>query len=127
MNDKEITKVNFTDDEKTENADYNDDSLDANVYTHKFNKPFEYEGRTFSEITFNWDSLTGKDSLAIENEMQSLGKPLLAPEFSGEYLLRMASRASVEKVGTDFFEALPLSDYNRIRSRARTFLLRAGQ
>lgn len=97
------------------------------TYTHTFAKPFEYEGKSYEELTFDWGSLTGEDSLAIENEMSALGKPLIAPEFSGEYLIRMAARACTEKIGSDVMSAMPLADYNKIRNKARSFLLRSGQ
>lgn len=97
------------------------------VYTHTFAKPFEYEGKKHTELTFDWGSLTGEDSLAIENEMSALGKPLIAPEFSGEYLIRMAARACTTKIGSDVMSAMPLADYNKIRNKARSFLLRSGQ
>ena len=94
------------------------------VYTHEFKKPFTCEGNTYESLTFNFDSLSGADSLAIENEMMALGKPLVAPEFSGEYLIRMAAKAA--KISSTVIEAMPLADYNRIRSHARTFLLKSG-
>ena len=39
------------------------------AYTLKFKKPFEYDGQSYTELTFNWDALTGEDSLAIEAEL----------------------------------------------------------
>lgn len=97
------------------------------TYTLKFDKPFECEGKTYDELTFDWGSLTGADSLAIENEMAQLGKPLIAPEFSGEYLVRMAARACTLKIGSDILCKLPLGYYNKIRSNARSFLLKSGR
>lgn len=96
------------------------------TYTHKFKTPFECEGKKYEELTFDWGSLTGEDSLAIENEMASLGKPLITPEFSGEFLIRMAARACTTKIGSDVLAKMPLVDYNKVRSNARSFLLRSG-
>lgn len=95
------------------------------TYTHKFRKPFEYQGKTYNELTFEWDKLTGKDGLAIENELQQLGKALIAPAFSGEYLIRLAARACTVPLGADAFEIMPIADYNKIRSAARSFLLKS--
>lgn len=95
------------------------------IYTHKFKKPFEYQGKKYSELTFEWDSLTGKDGLAIENEMQQIGKPVIVPTFSGEYLVRFAARACTEPIGADAFELMKIADYNKIRSAARSFLLKS--
>lgn len=93
------------------------------VYIHEFSEPFTYEGKTYDKLTFNWYKLTGDDSLAIENELQSLGKVIVMPEFSGDYLVRMASRACTDNIGADVILAMPLGDYNAIRGKARSFLL----
>ncbi len=104
----------------------------AAVYTYEFPAPYTYEGESFDKLTFDFGQLTAEDSLKIEAELSALGQPLLVPEFSGEYLLRMAMRACTDKkaddkkLGLDFFRALPLSAYVKIRGRARSFLLRAG-
>lgn len=99
----------------------------ADTFTYKFKKPLMYNGGVIEEITFDWDSLTGGDSLAIEDELQKVGKMAIVPEFSGEYLIRMAARASSPRVGADFFENMPMGAYNKIRSAARSFLLNAGR
>ncbi len=96
-----------------------------NSYTHVFKEPFAYEGRTFETLTFDWGRLTGRDGLAIERELQTLGIAVMVPAFSGEYLIRMAAKASAEGISSDMMEALPLQDYNRIRSAGRSFLLKA--
>ena len=104
----------------------------GNKYTHTSSKPFSFDGNTVEELEFDWDKLTASDSLAIEHEVESMGKAVIVPEFSGDYLIRMAARActtTVEvagkktKLGTDVFLHLPLRDYNKIRSKARSFLL----
>ena len=98
-------------------------ALSTDTYVHKLEKPFEFEGKTYEELTFDWGGLTGEDSLAIENEMQSHGRVIITPEFSGHYLSCMAARACTAKVGTDFLSALPLREFNAIRSKARSFLM----
>lgn len=99
----------------------------ADVYTHIFASPWEHEGQKYEKIDFDWGKLTGYDSLAIENEIQALGKALIAPEFSGDYLIRMAARASTPRIGADVIQAMPIGDFNKIRSRARSFLLKSAQ
>lgn len=115
--DKDISKVNpeefATEKKAAEKSEYS--------YTHKFRKPFEYQNNTYNELTFEWDKLTGKDGLAIENELQQIGKAVIAPVFSGEYLIRIAARACTVPIGADAFEKMSISDYNKIRSAARSF------
>ena len=62
----------------------------ASAYVHKLKKPFTFEGCTIEELSFDFDRLTGNDSLAIEDELQSMNKPVIVPTFSGQYLIRMA-------------------------------------
>lgn len=93
------------------------------THTHKFHTPYSYMGKTYTELRFDWGSLTGRDSLSIEAELQALGTPVIVPTLSGAYLIRMAAKACTENIGSDAFELMPLSDYNRIRSAARSFLL----
>lgn len=98
---------------------------DHGAYTHQLSRPVTYNGREYSALTFAWDKLTGRDGLAIEEEMQQAGKTLIIPVFSGDYLIRMAARACTEQIGADVFKTMPLSDYNKIRSAARSFLLKS--
>ena len=107
----------------------------TSAYVHKLKKPFTFEGCTIEELSFDFDRLTGNDSLAIEDELQAMNKPVIVPTFSGQYLVRMAARACTttltspdgksRRVGADVIQALPIGDYNRIRARARSFLLRS--
>ena len=67
-------------------------------YTLKLKRPFTYEGQTFDELNFDFEGLTGDDALAIEDELQAIGKPTISPTFSvapaapsngsGEYAVR---------------------------------------
>ena len=42
------------------------------VYTHVFKKPFEYEGKTYTELTFNFERLSGRDMVSIETDRKSV-------------------------------------------------------
>ena len=103
----------------------------AHSYTHVFEPPFEFEGESFGSLSFDWERLTGGDSLAIEREVLAVtGRPVITPEFSGEYLVRMAVRACTvfrqdgkRKLGADAYRTMRLSDFNAIRNAARSFLL----
>ncbi len=103
-----------------------DESVEENShFTIALKKPVTYNGKEYKELSFDFDKLTGRDGLAIEDELSRLGKAVIAPVFSGEYLVRMAARACTEQVGADIFDMLTLTDYNRVRSEARSFLLRS--
>ena len=65
---------------------------DSERYTHYFKRPFTYEGRTVETLTFDWDTLSGRDSLAIERELRTKNITLVIPAYTGEYLVGMAGR-----------------------------------
>lgn len=105
---------------------------DVMVYTHTFKEPFEFRGRTVTELTFNWGALTGEDHEAIEGDMLRRGQTLIVPATTGPYLTGMAVRACTNRDGNgirivdaDFLRALPLRDYHKIYFSARRFLLRS--
>lgn len=97
----------------------------VSAFTHIFSKPINYNGKIINELTFNLDKLTGNDGIAIENELMAQGKPVVVPTLSGEYIIRIAARACSERIGSDIFGTMPLRDYNAIRSKVRSFLLKS--
>lgn len=114
-------------------ADAKEDGRGTGTYTHAFKRPFVYEGRTVESLTFDWDTLTGNDSLAIERELRVKGVTLVVPAYTGEYLVGMAARACTDRteegkrfVGADMIRAMPLGDFQAVTNRARNFLLLAG-
>ncbi|MCL2082873.1 MAG: phage tail assembly protein [Oscillospiraceae bacterium] len=101
------------------------DAADSkDTYTHKFKKPFIYDGQEYTELRFDWDGLSGADALAIEREVEKItGVVVIAEEFSSEYLIRMAAKCCTQEIGPDAFELMRQKDYKRIKSRAKSFLL----
>jgi len=102
--------------------------VSKDTFVHKFKKPFEYNGKSYEQFEFDFSSLTGGDSLAVEEELQREGKGVVVvAAFNSEYLIRIAARACLEPISYDAFKYMSLFDYNRIRDRARSFLLRSEQ
>lgn len=97
---------------------------DVGVYTHTFKQPFEYSGVTYTELTFNFERLTGRDMVSIETEMQMNNEYALAPEISRNFQSKMAAKAA--GIGSDVMDAMPLPEFNRITNAARDFLLSTG-
>ena len=89
----------------------------------KLRRPLEYNKKTYTELRFDWDSVTGRDSLAIEDELAELGKFLVLEEYNGHYLIRLAAKACTENIGFDAFELMHIHDYRKARRAARSFLL----
>lgn len=106
---------------------------DPDVYTHKLARPFTYENKTVTELSFDFSTLTGNDTVAIESELNHRLKNLMYPHLSWEFMTLMAVRACTTRgenglrvVDEKFLKALPMRDYNRIVGAARNFLLASG-
>jgi len=99
-------------------------------FIHVFQTPFVYEDKTFDSLTFDWEKLTGMDSLAIESEILTrTGRAVVSPKFSGEYLAGMAVRACTSRTAEgkrpdrNTLLALPLGVFQKICGSARNFLI----
>lgn len=94
----------------------------SGVYVHRLKKPFACQGKTYEELTFDFGKLTLNDSLAVEDELNALGKGALMPEWNSQYLVRIAAKACTDKIGSDVLMALPISEGRRILTRTRNFI-----
>ena len=106
---------------------------DSGIYTHEFKRPFTYEGRTYEQLSFDWESLSGKDSVAIERELLNRNIAVVHAGFTPEYRAAMAARACTYRnedgfraVTTNMIYALPLGEFRKICIAARNFLFRVG-
>lgn len=106
---------------------------DEGSYTHVFKKPFQWNGRSYDRLTFDWEALTGADYINLEEELLRKGKTVILPEFTSSFLIGMARSCCTEKdesgrrVLDHFaFQALPLQDFKAICGKARNFLLRSA-
>lgn len=93
-------------------------------YTHTFSKPVEILGKKYKTLTFRFEDLTGADIEAVEQEMQDMGKYALSPEISSIFQSMLAARAA--RVGSDEIRRLPVTDYMKIKNKARDFLTGMG-
>ena len=119
---------NPIDEEELEIAQEEAKEEGRDTFVHKFKKPFEYNGKKYEQFEFDFNSLTGGDSLAVEEEIQREGKGVVVVgAFNSEYLIRIAARACLEPISYDAFKYMSLYDYNKIRDRTRNFLLRSEQ
>ena len=105
---------------------------DVSTYTHTFSKPFSYEGVTYEKLTFNWDSLSGRDSVSIERELRRRGLTTVLAEYTPEYLAAMAARACTYRnddgfrtITADALYAMPLREFRKLCGAARRFLMRS--
>lgn len=89
-------------------------------YRHRFEKPFEWCGKKYTTLDFNFGKLTGRDSLAIYSELRAKGVTVFSPKYSPEYQMCLASRAC--GLGTDAFEAMSFRDFEKIIGKTKGFI-----
>jgi len=118
-------KLNITDDEAIvmteEEVEEEKERISRGVYEHVFKKPFQWEGKTYGQLTFDFEKLTGRDTLAIEHELSAKGIFTVVRSLNIEFQIRVAARACTEKIGTDALEAMPIRDFETIMNRVRGF------
>lgn len=120
--DNNITNINAMQEEELEQAKVEAKKAE-NLFKLKLKKPLSYEGTDYTELSFDFDNLTGRDSLDVERELAMRAIQVAVPAFSGEYIIRIAAKACTEPLGSDAFEAMSLRDYNRLRGKVRNFLM----
>ncbi|WP_437831771.1 phage tail assembly protein [Niallia taxi] len=87
----------------------------------KFNKPFLFDGETFTQIDVSGvENLTGQDLDDAENMLLRVNKPSMVPEMSMTYLFFLASKATGKP--QEFFFQLPAKDSLKVKRTVTSFL-----
>ena len=97
-------------------ANYNHKITETNIvvgevrfsYVHVFETPFQWEGKEYESLTFDFNSLRGKDVLAIAQELRMSGIVVVSKTFDVDYQYRYAARCCREKIGADLLLGLPV-------------------
>lgn len=84
-------------------------------------KPHTYEGKEYSEIELDLESLTGQDLISASNQARVLGDNSPVPELSKTYLAVVAAKAG--KVPVDLILSLPAKDFTTVTMTVQNFLL----
>ena len=92
--------------------------------TRKLSRPVEFEGQKYEWLTFDFDSLTGRDVRAANLESVKPGKIVASSIFDQDFCLAIAARAA--KVNVSLFDYLPAGDVLGIEMDTRNFLLASG-
>ena len=123
--DEEELNAAQDDAEKEENESQNSDSGKRIVILRK---SINVLGTEYKELHFDYNSLTGKDSLAVEEEIERIyHATVITPALNLEYLIRISVRACTEPISRDDIVNMCLTDFNHIRSIARNFMLRSDR
>jgi hypothetical protein len=98
----------------------------SSEFTYQLKKPLNYNSKEYTELHFDFSTLTGKDSLDVESELMAQGKgAVVVAALNTEYIIRIAARACAEPIGSDAFLTMSLFDFNKIKDKTRNFLLRS--
>ena len=84
-----------------EDQDKKNAAIDYAAFVMQLARPLVHDEKTYTELTFNFEDLSGNDSLAIERELQMLGHTVIVANFDSEYLIRVCVKACTEKLGLD--------------------------
>lgn len=87
---------------------------------HVFQNPFVFEGETYKDIEIAVENLTGKDLKAALKKHQGIVAPALDADVRDELLSKAA------KQPMEFFEALPIAEYNELSQLMINFLFKQG-
>ncbi|MBH0342740.1 hypothetical protein ABB08_11290 [Paenibacillus larvae] len=92
------------------------------MYT--LSRPFSFEGKEYTELLLDFDSLSGRDLLSCESQLKTVvDKTDFIPmkEISKPYLALVVARAA--KVPVELIQGLPAKDFSKMTVRAQNFLL----
>ncbi len=92
------------------------------VLVVNFKKPFMFEEKEYKELDLRGlEELTGKDMQNAERVLHERGITSFNAEFTSEGALLYASWAA--KVPIEFFDALPLREARKVKTRVINFFL----
>lgn len=102
---------------------------DVGTYTHVLKKPITIRGKEYTELTFDFESLSGVDSTIVKGQLRRKGITVVLDAYTPEFMSAMAARACTlrdddnKRVFTaEDLERLPLKAYNKITGKLRNFL-----
>lgn len=98
----------------------------SGLYVHVLKKPVtEIRGDktlVYKELRFDFASLTGKDMVAIDRELQSEGESVFMRAVHPVFLLKVCARAA--GVSEDVIQSVTAKEYDKITGQARLFFLK---
>lgn len=87
----------------------------------KFNKPFHFEGKEYTEIDLaGLENMSAADMIAVNKIMARTSSIEVMPEVSLEYACNIAARATKQPI--EFFTALPMKEAMKVKNRVMGFL-----
>ncbi|MCM1486784.1 MAG: hypothetical protein NC203_00325 [Firmicutes bacterium] len=123
---EEIKETSLTEDEE-KRVDEVAEEMEATEgqLEYKLIKPILLEGTQYDTLHFDFESLTTEDALNIDDELEAKGHAsYMAEAFNSRFLMLMAVKACKEPLTEAAFKKICITDYYKIKNRARNFLVR---
>lgn len=86
-----------------------------------FDEPYEFEGKKYESIDMKLESMTGADFVKVKKGWAKEGNFAAVPAADCEFCMRFAALAA--KLPLEFFEALPVHEYNKLYTTVFNFLM----
>lgn len=85
-----------------------------------FDKPYEFEGKTYEKIEFDLDGLKGSDISAVKKQFAAAGNFSVIPALDSDFCAMLLARITRQPL--EFFLELPAKDYNKLTQQVGNFL-----
>ncbi len=123
---EEIKNTGLTEEDEKKIDEIADDMESAEgQWEYKLIKPIFFEGRQYDTLHFDFENLTAEDALNIDDELAAKGEATYMVEaFNPRFLMLMAIKACKEPLSEAVFKKMCITDFYRIKNRARNFLIR---
>lgn len=91
---------------------------------YKLQRPIEFDGKLYTEIEYDFESLSGEDMISAERQYLSYeyNQSNSLKELSKEYQILLFSRAA--KLPKEFFDKLSSKDFQKLTIKMQIFLLK---
>ena len=88
---------------------------------HVFEKPFEFEGKTYEQIEFDLEGLKGSDISAAKKRFAKEGNFAALPAMDSDFCAILLARMC--KLPDEFFAELPAREFCAVTQKVANFLM----
>lgn len=88
---------------------------------HEFEKPFEFEGKTYEQIEFDLEGLKGSDISEAKKRFVKAGNYAVLPAMDSDFCAILLARLC--RLPDEFFEQLPAREYCALTQKVSNFLM----
>lgn len=123
---EEIKNTNLTKEDEKKIDEIAEEMTSAEgQWEYKLTKPIDIMGERYDTLHFDFETLTAADALNIDDELAAKGATTYMVEsFNSRFLMHMAVKACKEPLEEETIKKMGITDFYKIKNRARNFLIR---